>query len=302
MYKNIEITEVGPRDGFQNVKEWIPTEAKIEIAKTLVDAGFSEMELVSFISPKWIPQMADAADVVKELVSYRRKTGAKITFIGLAPNPKGIDNAMKTDIDAIVCPISVSERHNKSNVNRTREESFKELEEAMVRHNGINVTVGLATTFGSPYPGEKILTEDIIRMAERAFDIGASKVVLADTVGNGDPVHIDEVLTEVKKYIDLDKCSFHLHDTMGLALANTLVGLKHGIKKYEAAVGGLGGCPFAPGAAGNVSTEDLLHMFSAMGIETEISFDKEMEAVGLVEKYVKAPIVSHMHSYLSSGK
>ena len=297
MLNKVEITEVCPRDGFQNVKEFIPTDKKIEIAKRLMDAGFKEMEVVSFVSPKWIPQMADAAEVVEELDKYRKEKGLDVKFIGLAPNAKGVSNAVKSKVDGIVCPISVTEKHNLSNVNRTREQSFKDMEEMINTYEGLDVTVGLACTFISPFPNDPVSIDDIKRMSERAYKIGAKKVVLADTVGAASPLVVDDILSKLKGEYDFDKVSLHLHDTAGFALMNAMIGVKHGFIKYESAAGGLGGCPFAPGAAGNVATEDLLNLFKQMNIETNIDFDTVLNAVDKIKDYVEADIVSHMYPY-----
>ncbi len=297
MLSKVEITEVCPRDGFQNVKEFIPTDKKIEIAKRLMDAGFKEMEVVSFVSPKWIPQMADAAEVVEELDKYRKEKGLDVKFIGLAPNAKGVSNAVKSKVDGIVCPISVTEKHNLSNVNRTREQSFKDMEEMINTYEGLDVTVGLACTFISPFPNDPVSIDDIKRMSERAYKIGAKKVVLADTVGTASPLVVDDILSKLKGEYDFDKVSLHLHDTAGFALMNAMIGVKHGFIKYESAAGGLGGCPFAPGAAGNVATEDLLNLFKQMNIETNIDFDTVLNAVDKIKDYVEADIVSHMYPY-----
>lgn len=297
MLNKVEITEVCPRDGFQNVKEFIPTDKKIEIAKKLMDAGFKEMEVVSFVSPKWIPQMADAAEVVEELDKYRKEKGLDVKFIGLAPNAKGVSNAVKSKVDGIVCPISVTEKHNLSNVNRTREQSFKDMEEMINTYEGLDVTVGLACTFISPFPNDPVSIDDIKRMSERAYKIGAKKVVLADTVGTASPLVVDDILSKLKGEYDFNKVSLHLHDTAGFALMNAMIGVKHGFIKYESAAGGLGGCPFAPGAAGNVATEDLLNLFKQMNIETNIDFDTVLNAVDKIKDYVEADIVSHMYPY-----
>ena len=297
MLNKVEITEVCPRDGFQNVKEFIPTDKKIEIAKKLMDAGFKEMEVVSFVSPKWIPQMADAAEVAEELDKYRKEKGLDIKFIGLAPNAKGVANAVKSKVDGIVCPISVTEKHNLSNVNRTREQSFKGMEEMINTYEGLDVTVGLACTFISPFPNDPVSIDDIKRMSERAYKIGAKKVVLADTVGTASPMVVEDILSKLKGEYDFDKVSLHLHDTAGFALMNAMIGVRHGFIKYESAAGGLGGCPFAPGAAGNVATEDLLNLFRQMNIETNIDFDAVLNAVDKINDYVKADIVSHMYPY-----
>ncbi len=299
MFNDIKVIEVCPRDGFQNVKTFIPTDKKIEIAKTLMDAGFEEMEMTSFISPKWIPQMSDAEDVIKELRKYQSEKGLNVKFAVLAANPKGVERAAQCDIDSISYPISVSERHNKENVNRTREQSFAEVRELIKKYDNIDFCIGLATAFGSPYLGEQIEVDEVIRMTEKAFEVGSHRVVIADTVGNGNPEFVDKVLTKIKDYVDIDRLNFHLHDTFSLSLANTLIGLKHGIKVFESAAGGLGGCPFAPGAAGNVATEDVLNMFDIMGVKTTVNYniEKLYEAISLIKQNVDAPIISHAYKF-----
>lgn len=297
MYDNIKIVEVGPRDGFQNVKSFIPTDKKVEIAKALIDVGFEEIEVTSFVSPKWIPQMADAADVVAELKKYRKENNLKTKFVALAGNPKGVDNAVLSQVDNISYPISISERHNKENVNRTRDQSFLDVKMLMEKYPDIDMTIGFATVFGSPYAGDQILIDDILKMSEKAFNLGAKRIVVSDTVGNGNPAFVDSVLTELKKHIDFENVNIHLHNTFDLALANTLIGLKHGIKVFESAAGGLGGCPFAPGAAGNISTEDVLNMFELMDIKTPYDKQKLFDCIALIEKYVDSPIMSHSYNF-----
>lgn len=296
-YDNIRIVEVGPRDGFQNIKTLIPTEKKIEIVKALTEVGFEEIEITSFVSPKWIPQMADASELVAELKKYRKEKNLKTKFVALAGNPKGVDNAALSQVDAVTYPISISERHNKENVNRTREQSFLDVRMLMEKYPDIDMTIGFATVFGSPYEGEQILIDDILRMSEKAFELGAKRIIVSDTVGNGNPVFVDRVLSDLKKYVNFDNINMHLHNTFGLALANTLIGLKHGIKVFESAAGGLGGCPFAPGAAGNIATEDVLNMFELMNIKTSYDKQKLFDSIELIEEYVDAPIMSQAYNF-----
>lgn len=297
MYKKIEIIEVCPRDGFQNIKTIIDKDVKIEIVKMLIDSGFKEIEIASFVNPNAVPQMAHVNEIIEEADRYRRINNIDVKFIALAPNFKGVENAINTNIDMINYPISVSEHHNKNNVNRTREQSFGELEDIFKMYGNIDISVGLSTSFGSPYQGDIIIIDDIIRMTERAFKIGAKKVILADTVGNGNPAFVDKVLTRLDKYVDLAKIGMHLHDTMGMALANTIVGLKHGVRTFESASGGLGGCPFAPGAAGNVATEDLLNMLNLMGFYTGINIDRVLDTVKVIDEKIDSSITSRMYNY-----
>lgn len=290
----VEIVEVCPRDGFQNVKEFIDTDRKIEIIKKLIDSGFKRVEITSFVNPKWIPQMKDAAEVVTAIKEYSK--GKDVGLIGLVPNKRGVENALSVGVDELTYVISVSERHNKENVNRTVEESMNQFAEIVTeKKNEVKFRLALATTFGCPF-GEEIKTEKIISMAKKGLELGASEILLADTVGLGNPLLVENVMKEVVKEIDVNKICMHMHDTRGLALANMIAAMKYGVTKFETAAGGLGGCPFAPGASGNAATEDLLNMLNSMGIAVDIDGEKLAEAVGIIREYVNSPIVSHMSS------
>lgn len=289
--QNAEIIEVCPRDGFQNVKDFIPTERKIEIIKSLIDVGFKRIEATSFVNPQWVPQMADASEVVAEVKEYAK--GKNVSIIALIPNEKGFANATKAGVDEVNYVVSVSETHNKKNVNRTVDESLAILEKIAENRGTTKIRLALATALGCPF-GEKIETKKIIEMAKRGLKAGANEILVADTVGLGHPQLIEDVLTEMTAHIDASKLCMHLHDTRGLALANTIAALRLGVTKFESAVGGLGGCPFAPGAAGNVATEDLVNLLSVMNVETGLDQDKLSAAVDLVRRYVNSPIVSHM--------
>ena len=299
MQREVKIIEVCPRDGFQNVKTFIPTEQKIEITKKLMDCGFEEMEVVSFVSPKWIPQMADAAEVLAEIKKYRVEKGYSCKFLGLAPNARGISNAVAAGVDGVIYPISAIERHNLENVNRTREESFSDLREKIQEYGGeIEFNVGLACALGSPYgKSDPVIKEDVFRMAEYALKIGVNHITIPDTAGNASPVFVGEIFSELKKYVDYSRVNLHVHDSLGRALVNTVVALEHGITNFESAAAGLGGCPFAPGAAGNVATEDLISLFDSLHIETGIQLRNVLDAVDCIGNYVDAPIVSHTHHY-----
>lgn len=291
--KNVEIIEVCPRDGFQNVKDFIKTEDKIEIIKKLVDVGYKKIEITSFVNPKWIPQMIDAADVVAEIKNYTKDKDVEL--MGLIPNKRGATNAEATGIDWISYVVSVSEKHNMANVNRTVEQSMAEFEEIVGDKKGMKVRLGIATALGCPF-GEEIKTEKIISMAEKGLKLGADSILIADTVGLGNPVLVDRVLGEMKKYIDMDKICMHLHDTRGLSLAHTLVAMNHGVKVFESAAGGLGGCPFAPGASGNCATEDLANMLMGMRVDINLNIEELNKAIDLIKQKVNSPIVSHMNS------
>ncbi|MDD5906031.1 MAG: hydroxymethylglutaryl-CoA lyase [Clostridiales bacterium] len=301
MNKNIEIIEVCPRDGFQNVKTPITTEHKLEIVKQLMDCGFQQMEVASFVSPKWLPQMADAAEVVAGAKKYRDEKNYHCKLIGLAPNSRGIDNAVAAGVDAIMVPISAIERHNRDNVNRTREDSFAELEKKIQEYSDMEFTVGLACALGSPYgPSDPVIKDELFQMVTHCQEIGVKHITIPDTVGNGTPLFVEEIFSELNKYVDYSMISLHLHDSLGRSLVNTMVALNHGITQFESAAGGLGGCPYAPGAAGNVATEDLITFFESLNIDPGIALDDVFRAVGSIAQYVDAPVVSHAYQFYHS--
>lgn len=288
--KKLRLVEVCPRDGFQNVAAFIPTERKVLIAKRLLDSGFKDIDLTSFVSPKAIPQMADAAEVMAEVLPYAHARGAVVTALAL--NRRGVENAIAAYADAVTFVISVSELHNKANSNRTTDESMAQFADLMLLpHDGIKVKVGLATSFGSPF-GDKVPVERTVSMAERLLALGADEIILADTVGKADPLQTEQLLTAVRTALPQEQITLHLHDTGGFALANILTALQMGFTSFETAAGGLGGCPFAPGAAGNTATEDAVRMFHAMYINTGISEDILLDSVRLIQRYVDTPLHS----------
>lgn len=297
--KHVDIVEVGPRDGFQNIKTFIETKDKIEIVKGLIDAGVKYIEVTSFVHPKWIPQMADAATVIEATREYVRDK--EVELIALVPNLYGAQRAKENKVDTITYVISASERHNKENVNRSIDESFEELESMIKDMDGINIRLALATTFGCPF-GEDPSIDSIIKMSKRAVDIGCDKILLADTIGSANPLQTEDIIKRVKEEVPLKYLGVHFHNTKGMGLANTLIAINEGIKYVESAVGGLGGCPFAPGAAGNIATEDLVNMLHSMGIKTSININKLLKTVELQKALVDAPVNSFMASYAASCK
>ena len=283
--KHVELIEVCPRDGFQNVHDIIPFEGKVAIIKKLAEAGFKRLEIVSFVSPKAIPQMADAKDVVAAVKDTLKEHGVRTVALG---------TAVECGIDELTYVISVSKAHNMANVRRTPEESMEQFK-ALIQEYGhkIDFRLALATALGCPF-GEEIRTERVAEMVQFGLDLGCKEISIADTVGMSNPKRTYDLMKALTAQFGADKFVMHLHDTRGLALANTLAAMQLGVHKFETAAGGLGGCPFAPGAAGNVATEDTLNMMREMGIDTGIDNDVLHEAVLLVQQYVHAPIVSHL--------
>ncbi len=294
MFKNlpacVSITEVGPRDGFQNVKTFIPTADKVAIIEGLIAAGLKNFELTSFVSPKAIPQLADAVDVCRTILA---KYNGQINGSALVPNLRGAQSAWDAGIREVACVISVSTSHNRANINRTHDESIADLAKMLDSLPGMTVRVDLATAFACPFEGW-VQPEAVGALAKRIHQLGVKKIVLADTIGVATPDRVYALSTYMRQnFPDVD-LALHLHDTRGMGLSNTLAGLMAGITAFETSIAGLGGCPFAPGAAGNTATEDMINMMRDMNIATGVSREKLLDVVGLVGEKVEAPINSHL--------
>jgi len=288
--KNVEIIEVCPRDGFQNIKTPIPAETKIAIIDRLVDCGFQWIEATSFVHPKAIPQMADAAEVLK---SVKAKHGDKVKFIALAPNLYGAQRALEAGADAITFVISASEAHNLENTKQTIEQSLIALAEVCKIKGNKKVRLAVATAFDCPFAGA-VAPEQTIKLVDAGLAAGADDIILADTVGTATPLQMEALLSKLVVKYPETPFILHIHDTQGMGLANTLMALSFGITRFEAAAYGLGGCPFAPGAAGNIATEDLVNMLHKMNIETSINYDKIMEVVHFIGDNIGIAPTGHM--------
>ena len=290
--ETVELIEVCPRDGFQNVHDLIPFGAKVAIIKKLAEAGFKRIEAVSFVSPKAIPQMADAKDVMLAVKDTLKAHGVR--SVALVPNARGVETALECGVDELTYVVSVSEKHNMANVRRTPDESLAQFKELAGQYgHQMRFRLALATALGCPF-GEEIRTERVAEMVRFGLEQGCEEVMIADTVGMSNPKRTYDLMEALVKEFGPERFVMHLHDTRGLALANTLACMQLGVHKFESAAGGLGGCPFAPGAAGNVATEDVLNMMSEMGIATGIDNDVLHEAVELIQANVHANIVSHL--------
>ena len=286
----VTLNEVGPRDGFQNVATFIPTSDKIAIIDSLVAAGLKDFELTSFVSPKAIPQLADAAEVCRTVIG---KYGDKINASALVPNLKGAQSAWESGVREVACVISVSASHNKANINRSHEESLAELAKIVESLPDMKVRVDLATAFACPFEGWTPI-ESVYTLTEKVVQLGISNIVLADTIGVAAPDRVFQLSAGIRQKFPAISFSLHIHDTRGMGLANTLSGLTAGITTFETSIAGLGGCPFAPGAAGNTATEDLVNMLSGMNIETGVNLEKLISTVQLVTEKVDAKTNSHM--------
>ncbi|SDQ57707.1 hydroxymethylglutaryl-CoA lyase [Virgibacillus subterraneus] len=293
----VKINEVGPRDGLQNEAELVPAAAKIDWINMLSETGASYIEVSSFVHPDWIPQLKDATEVAKKI-----KRNPDVTYAALVPNNKGLDRALEVNVDEICLFLSASETHNKNNINKTIDQTLPIIENVSSKAKESNKQVRgyVSTVFGCPYEGD-IDVEKVISICDRLFTMGVDEISIGDTIGVADPVQVDKVLTKLLKYFPKDKLAMHFHDTRGTALANVLVSLNHGITNFDSAVGGLGGCPYAKGASGNLATDDLLYMLHRMGIETGMNIDKVIESALYIENYVSS-LSSHQMKIINSER
>jgi hydroxymethylglutaryl-CoA lyase len=289
--ERLYIHEVVTRDGFQMEPRFVPTAKKIALIDELSQAGLAKIEVTSFTSPKAIPMLADAEAVMKGIT---RRPGTQ--YVTLVPNEKGVERAIATKADEAVFLVSVSETHNRANIRRSVGASFDSFP-AMVRMlegTGVGMSCGMATTFGCPFEGFQKL-DRVLDLMGRFVDLGFTKIGMADTTGMANPQQVLEMSQAArKKYPSVD-FALHFHNTRGMGLANVLSGLEAGIARYESSLGGLGGCPFAPGASGNVCTEDLVHMLEAMGYNTGVDLSKLLAASkrlgGIVERELPGQVV-----------
>jgi hydroxymethylglutaryl-CoA lyase len=279
MVERVEIFEVGPRDGLQNEKQFIPTRDKIALIDRLSGAGFRRIEVASFVSPKWVPQMADGAEVLSGIV---RAPG--ISYAALTPNMRGFHGALAAKADEIAVFGSASEGFSKANINATIEESLKRFKPVVDagRANDLPVRGYVSCVSDCPYDGP-VDPGSVARVSAALFEMGCYEISLGDTIGQGTPERIDAMLRAVCDVVPADKLAGHYHDTAGRALANIEVSLGHGVRVYDAAVAGLGGCPYAPGAAGHVATEAVHNRLSELGYETGLRSDVLQEAAAMAQ-------------------
>ena len=264
------IVEVGPRDGLQSEPNFVPTEEKVALVNGLINAGIRHLEVTSFVSPRAVPQMRDASQV---LSGIDRTRGAVLT--ALVPNAKGAERAIEAGIDAMVVFMSASESHNRKNVNRSREESLAGFGEVcrIAESSGTAVYGAIATAFGCPFEGD-VPVEDVVKIARRYQDMGIKKVSLGDTTGMATPPLVRERCRALRAAAPEIDIALHFHNTRGVGLVCVYAGLLEGVTRYESSIGGLGGCPFAPKATGNICTEDLVYMLDECGVETGVDLAK----------------------------
>ena len=271
--RRVAIVEVGPRDGLQNEKSPITTDMRIELCDRLTDAGFPNIEAGSFVSPKWVPQMADTAELMRRI---RRKPG--VTYSVLTPNMKGFEGALEAKADEVVIFGAASEAFSQRNINCSIAESIARFEPVAqaAKANRIRLRASVSVALGCPYQGE-VSPAAVADVVQRFADLGCDMIDIADTIGTGTPRQTHAVFEAALRVVPPGRLSGHFHDTYGMAVANTYAALEAGISTFHASVAGMGGCPYAKGATGNVATEDLLYLFQGLGIETGVDLAKVVE-------------------------
>ena len=287
---NATIIEVGPRDGLQNEGKLVKTENKLHFIAALQEAGIQEMELTSFVSPKWVPQMADA----KEIVASAKKMGRQFV---LTPNERGINAALESGSQSLAVFVGVSNTFNKKNINKTTQESMESLKPLILdlKEQGIFVRACISTAFYCPFEGP-VSPEATIELCRQFIDWGVDELSVADTIGMANPKESYELFSKLIEAFPKALITAHFHDTRRMALANITAALQAGVTRFDASAGGLGGCPFAPGATGNVATEDVVNMLHQMGIQTGVDLELLCQAIDKIEAHVTNPIVTGMYT------
>lgn len=282
--KHVTIVDVSPRDGLQNESMTVPTAVKQALIEDLIAAGIKKLEITSFVSPKWVPQMGDNSDLLNALKSMRRED---VLYSVLVPNMRGFDNALAHRPDEVVIFGSASETFSQKNINCSIDESIERFAPvaAAAKAHGIKVRGVISCSVGCPYEGE-IDPSQVAYVTKRLVEIGAEQIGVADTIGVGTPIKVQKALQAALQYIDISKISGHFHDTYGQALSNTLAALELGVSEFDTSVAGLGGCPYAKGATGNVATEDVVYMLHGMGIETGIDLNKLVVAGERISEFL----------------
>lgn len=294
--KQVQIKEVGPRDGLQNEPEWVDTADKIRWINMLSESGIKEIEYSAFVHPKWVPALKDAREVGKGII---RKSD--VNYSALVPNERGLEHALEAGIDTVSVFMSASESHNKKNINKTIAETYPVLKNVIdgAKSEHKRITGYVSTVFDCPYEG-KIAVDQVLRVCERLFELGIDDVSLGDTIGTAVPTEVERLLERVTYYYPKNKIIMHFHDTRGMAIANIVTSMRYGIARFDASVGGLGGCPYAPGAAGNVATDDLLYLLHGLGIETGIDEAKLYDASRFIQHTLNKDLPSKTLAYLLS--
>jgi hydroxymethylglutaryl-CoA lyase len=296
--KRVRMVEVGPRDGLQNEPGSVPAEVKVALIDRLSDAGLPAVEAGSFVSPKWVPQMADTAEVMARI---RRKPG--VAYPVLVPNMKGLEGALAAKAEEIAIFGAATEAFSKRNINCSIAESLQRFEPVCrsALDHGMRVRGYMSVVLGCPYEGE-VKPEAVATVSQRLYDMGCYEISLGDTIGTGTPAMAQRMIETVAKKIPVEKLAGHFHDTYGQALANILAVMEMGVATFDSSVAGLGGCPYAKGATGNVASEDVLYMLDGLGIETGVDMAKLLDAAELICAQLKRPTVSRAGRALAAKR
>ena len=284
----VTIKEVGPRDGLQNEPNFIETKDKVDWINRLSKTGLSYIEVSSFVHPKWIPQLADSEEVLK---SIKREAG--VTYAALVPNIRGLERAFNCHVDEISVFMSASEGHNKSNINKSIDETFPVLKEVVdeAKKADLKVRGYVSTVIACPYDGP-VAPEQVLKVVDRLAEMGVYEISLGDTIGVGVPTQVESLLETLLKHFPPQRFAMHFHDTRGTALANVVKSLEMGITTFDSSTGGLGGCPYAKGASGNVATEDLNYLLTAMNIETGVNPEALIDSAFFIEEKIGKKLIS----------
>jgi hydroxymethylglutaryl-CoA lyase len=295
--KRVTVVEVGPRDGLQNEKAQIPTDVKVRFIDALSESGLPVIEATSFVSPSAIPQLADADEVMRRI---KRKVGVRYSV--LVPNEKGLERALAAGVKEIAVFTAASETFNKNNINATIAESIERFKPIMriARDNKLRVRGYISTCFGCPYGGA-VAPAKVLDVAERVLALGIDELSIGDTIGVATPSSVFELTEKLLARVEIGRLAMHFHDTRGTALANVLAALEMGVTIFDSSAGGLGGCPYAPGASGNLATEDLLYMLHGMNIETGVSLEKLVAASALLAGSLDHEPTSKYYQAVTSG-
>lgn len=290
--KNVKIVEVGPRDGLQNESQIVPTQIKIELIKKLIDAGLKNIEIGAFVSPKWVPQMADTSQVVS---AFKKEIRNGMPLSVLVPNALGMQKAVSEGLQEVAIFGAASESFYKKNINCSIEEGFQRFSEVIkiAKKNRMKVRGYLSTAFGCPYEGE-VSESRILKLVERYIDLGVYEISIGDTIGVAVPKQVESLLKKVLRRVPRKKIAMHFHDTRGMAAANVAQSLSQGIRIFDSSVGGLGGCPYATGASGNVATEDLLYLLQRSGYSTFVDISKILEIQSWLHSQMKSKNISRV--------
>ena len=287
--KKVLISEVCPRDGWQNHPVHIPAETKIKYIKKMVDYGARKLEVTSFVSPKYVPQMGDAKEVFQGVKPYLDEKG--VTAFVLTLNKRGVVDARAAGVHNVNLVLSASEEHNLRNSRRTIQESLDAFKELAEEAKDLHMTLSLPCAFGSPF-GDEVPVDRLKWLIEEAEKVGVEEIGVADTAGISNPANTRRVLEAIKNYTDISKVTLHMHDTYGMGIANAYVGLEEGVTMLESSLAGMGGCPFVPGAKGNIATEDLLYMLHDMGIDTGYDLTQVNQVAVEMAEEIQADVVS----------